>query len=161
MLNVNLDAQRAKLAALLPQMENGNERRGHAVFHSSKALCSACHKLGYAGGITGPDLSRIGATRTKRDLLESILFPSLSFVRNYEPVIVVTETGQMVNGLIRNESATDILLATGPNKEFRVLKDEIEDITPSRMSIMPAGLDKQLTIQQLADLVAFLKSRGE
>ena len=161
LLNVNLDAQRAKLAALLPQMENGNERRGHAVFHSSKALCSACHKLGYAGGITGPDLSRIGATRTKRDLLESILFPSLSFVRNYEPVIVVTETGQMVNGLIRNESATDILLATGPNKEFRVLKDEIEDITPSRMSIMPAGLDKQLTIQQLADLVAFLKSRGE
>ena len=106
-------------------------------------------------------MRRIGATRTKRDLLESILFPSLSFVRNYEPVIVVTETGQMVNGLIRNESATDILLATGPNKEFRVLKDEIEDITPSRMSIMPAGLDKQLTIQQLADLVAVLKSRGE
>jgi len=161
LLNVDLESQKERLAELMPYMGSGDVRRGHAVFHSSKALCSACHKLGYAGGITGPDLSRIGETRTKRDLLESIVFPSLSFVRSYEAVVVVTESGHIVNGLIRDESARELRLATGPNKEVRLLKEEIEEINPSRVSIMPAGLDKQLTVQQLADLVAFLKARGQ
>ncbi len=161
LVNVDLESQRERIADLLPQIADGDIRRGHAVFHSSKALCSACHRLGYAGGITGPDLSRIGTIRTKQDLLESVVFPSLSFVRSYEPVIVVTNSGHAVNGLIRDDAATEILLATGPNQEVRLPKEDIDEVHPSRVSIMPAGLDKQLTIQELADLIAFLKNRGE
>ena len=161
LVNVDLESQRERIADLLPQIADGDIRRGHAVFHSSKALCSACHRLGYAGGITGPDLSRIGTIRTKQDLLESVVFPSLSFVRSYEPVVVVTTGGQAVNGLIRDDSATELLLATGPDKEVRLTKEDIDEIHPSRVSIMPAGLDKQLTVQELADLIAFLKNRGE
>lgn len=158
LVNVDAGAQRARIEELLPQMEQGDVRRGHAVFYGAKAACSACHRLGYAGGSVGPELTKIGEIRTKRDLLESILFPSLSFVRSYEPVLIITTDGLTINGVIRDETAQDYVVATGPDKEVRVRREDVEDIQPSTVSVMPAGLDKQLSTQDLADLVAFLKN---
>src|SRR5206468_5164381 len=140
-LNVDIGKQKQKLEELLASLPPGDIRRGQVVFHSEKAACKACHALGYLGGKTGPDLTRIGQIRTERDLLESIIFPNASFVRSFEPVIVVTVAGKAINGLIRNETADDIVLATGPNKEERVARADIEEIRPSSVSIMPAGLD--------------------
>src|SRR5262249_29845453 len=104
------------------------------------------------------DLTHVGQTRTERDLLESILFPSLSFVRSYEPMQIVTQDGKSINGIIKNETADEYLIATGPDQEVRVRKQDIEQMQPSTVSIMPAGLDKQLSQQELADLVMFLKN---
>jgi putative membrane-bound dehydrogenase-like protein len=157
-LNVDASAQRERIESLLPKVASGDVRRGHAVFYSAKAACSACHRLGYAGGADGPELSRIGEIRTERDLLESILYPSRSFVRSYEPVQVVTTDGRTINGTIRNETEKDLVLATGPNQEVRLARDDVELIEPSNVSIMPGGLDGQLTVEELADLVAFLKN---
>lgn len=158
LLNVDAATQRAKIEELLAHVKTGDVRRGQVVFNSSKAACLACHKFGYGGGMTGPDLTKIGSIRQERDLLESILYPSLSFVRSYEPVVISTVDGKVINGLIRNETAEEILLATGPNKEERVRKAEIDEMKPSTVSIMPAGLDKQLSQQDLLDLVAFMKN---
>ena len=157
LINVDAAAQRKRIDELLPLVAKGDVRRGHEVFYSSKATCSSCHRLGNAGGTTGPDLSHIGKTRTERDLLESVLFPSLSFVRSYEPMLIVTADGKTINGVIHDETAKEYVVATGPDQEVRVARDEVEQIQPSTVSIMPAGLDKQLSDQQLADLVAFLK----
>jgi len=157
-LNVDAASQRKRIEELLPHMAQGDVKRGHAVFYSSKAACSACHRLGYAGGTVGPELTRIGEARTERDLLESILYPSLSFVRSYEPVAVVTVDGRTINGTIRDETDKEYILATGPDQEVRVARDDVEQIEPSTVSVMPGGLDGQLTIGELADLVAFLKS---
>lgn len=156
-LNVDASAQRKRIEELLPLVAQGDVRRGHAVFHSSKAACSVCHRLGYAGGTTGPELSSIGQLRTERDLLESILYPSLSLVRGYEPVLVITQDGRAINGVIRDETSEGYLLATGPDQEVRLSREEVAEIAPSTISIMPAGLEKQLSVQELADLVAFLK----
>ena len=140
-------------------MAGGDIRRGHAVYYSAKASCSACHRLGHAGGTSGPELTQIGETlRTERDLLESILFPSLSFVRSYEPVLLVTVDGRAINGTIRDETALEFVLTTGPDQEVRLRRDEVEELQPSTVSVMPIGLDKQLTTQEIADLVAFLKN---
>jgi putative membrane-bound dehydrogenase-like protein len=158
LVNVDAATQRARIEELLTHVKSGDVRRGQAIFNSSKAACLACHKFGYVGGLTGPDLTRIGGIRQERDLLESILYPSLSFVRSYEPVVISTVDGKVVNGLIRNETADEIILATGPNKEERVRKADVDEIKPSTVSIMPAGLDKQLSEQDLLDLVAFLKN---
>jgi putative membrane-bound dehydrogenase-like protein len=158
LVNVDAATQRARIEDLLARVTSGDVRRGQAIFNSSKAACLACHKFGYVGGLTGPDLTRIGAVRQERDLLESILYPSLSFVRSYEPMVISTVDGKVVNGLIRNETADEIVLATGPNKEERVRKADVDEIRPSTVSIMPAGLDKQLSEQDLLDLVAFLKN---
>lgn len=158
LVNVDIEQQRARIEGLLPAVSSGDVRRGQVVFNSTKAACIACHKFGYVGGLAGPDLTRIGQIRTERDLLESILYPSLSFVRSYEPVVVVTSDGRAINGLIRNETSSEIVLATGPNQEVRLPRGEIDELAPSKLSIMPAGLDKQLTVQELLDLTAFLKN---
>jgi putative membrane-bound dehydrogenase-like protein len=159
-INVEAGRQQEKLNDLLGSLTGGDIRRGQVVFNSQKAACSACHNAGgYKGGNIGPDLSRIGKIRTERDLLESLVFPSVSFVRSYEPVLVVTKSGKQFNGLIRKETPEEITLATGAKEVARVLRSEIEEIRPSTVSIMPAGLDTQLTKEQLADLITFLKSK--
>jgi putative membrane-bound dehydrogenase-like protein len=158
LINVEHEKQRAHLEKLLAETKNGDVRRGQAVFHSTKAACFSCHQVGYRGGNVGPDLTRIGAIRSERDLLESIVFPSASFVRGYEPMLVATKDGKQHNGLLRKDAPDEILLVIAADKEERIPRSEIEAIEPSKVSVMPAGLDQQLTVQELADLVAFLKA---
>jgi putative heme-binding domain-containing protein len=157
-LEADTAKQKAKLEELLTTLKDGDVRRGQAVFNSPKAACASCHAIGYLGGKLGPDLTRIGQVRSERDLLESIVFPSASFVRSYEPVLVATKNGKTFNGLIRKETPDEIVLATGADQEERIARSNIVDIQPSNVSIMPAGLDQQLTPRELADLVAFLKA---
>jgi putative membrane-bound dehydrogenase-like protein len=157
-LDADAAKQKAQLEQLLSSLRDGDVRRGQAVFNSSKASCSACHAIGYLGGNVGPDLTHIGKIRSERDLLESIVFPNASLVRSYEPVQVTTKSGKVHNGLIRKDAPDEIVLATGPNQEARVSRDDIEEVQPSKVSVMPAGLDQQLTLRELADLVAFLKA---
>ena len=148
-INVEASRQQEKLIDLVGSLTGGDIRRGQVVFNSQKAACSACHNAGgYKGGTIGPDLSRIGKIRTERDLLESLVFPSVSFVRSYEPILVVTKSGKQFNGLIRKETPDEIILTMGAKEEARVLRSEIEEIRPGTVSIMPAGLDTQLTKQQ-------------
>ena len=158
LINVDLTKQRAKLETLLASLKDGDIRRGQAVFHSSKAACAACHPFGYLGGNVGPDLTKIGGIRQERDLLESIVFPSASFVRSFEPVVVATKSGKTINGLVKGETADEIVLATGPKETARIARDDIEEMRPSTVSVMPSGLDQQLSPQDLADLIAFLKN---
>jgi putative heme-binding domain-containing protein len=158
LLDADAAGQRAKLENLLTSLKPGDIRRGQAVFHSQKASCAACHAIGYLGGNVGPDLTRIGQIRSERDLLESIVFPSASFVRSYEPVLVTTKDGKVHNGLIRKDAPDELVLATGVNQEVRLARSEVEEIQPSKVSVMPSGLDQQLSPQELADLVAFLKA---
>jgi putative heme-binding domain-containing protein len=157
-LDADAAGQRAKLEKLLGTVAKGDVRRGQAVFNGAKAACSSCHAVGYLGGKVGPDLTRIGAIRSERDLLESIVFPSASFVRGYEPVLVTTKAGKVANGVLRKDAPDEIVLATGPNEEARIARADVEDIQPSKVSVMPAGLDQQLSPSELADLVAFLKA---
>jgi len=145
-----------KLESILDLLAEGDIRRGQKVFHSTKAACIACHTLGYLGGRVGPDLSRIGQIRNERDLLESILFPSASFVRSYEPTTILTADGRVHSGVIRDETSSTISLQIDAQKLLHLAVDDVEERNPGTVSIMPTGLDKQLTPQQLADLVTFL-----
>jgi putative membrane-bound dehydrogenase-like protein len=158
LLAANNAGQREKLDKLLAALANGDVRRGQAVFHSPKAACSSCHATGYIGGRIGPDLTKIGSIRTERDLLESIVFPSASFVRSFEPVQVVTKAGKVHNGLVRQDQPDEIVLTTGADTEVRIARDDIESVQPGTVSIMPSGLDQQLSPQELSDLIAFLKA---
>ncbi len=128
------------------------------MFNSSKAACSSCHAIGYLGGKVGPDLTRIGGIRTERDLIESIAYPSLSFVQSYEPLLVATADGRVFNGLIKSDSAGELVLATGPDEEVRIPREDVEAMQSGTVSVMPSGLDQQLSPEELADLIAFLKA---
>ncbi|MFL5342540.1 MAG: PVC-type heme-binding CxxCH protein [Gemmataceae bacterium] len=158
-IDADLAGQAQRLDGLLKSQPPGDVNRGHAVFFSAKAACISCHALAYQGGRVGPDLTRIGAIRSERDLLESIVFPSASIVRSYEPVLIETKAGKSHNGLIKSETPEEIELVIGAEQTVRIPRGEIEEIQPSKVSVMPAGMEKVLTPQELADLVAFLKSR--
>jgi putative membrane-bound dehydrogenase-like protein len=148
----------ARLERLLVELPEGDVRRGHAVFHGTKAACASCHAIGYVGGKVGPDLTRIGSIREPRDLLESIVFPSASFVRSYEPVTVATADGRVVSGLLRKDASDEVVLTVAADKDEHIPRAQVEAVQPGTVSVMPAGLDQQLTPQELADLVAFLKA---
>ncbi len=148
----------ARIDHLLEQIDRGDVTRGQKVFHSAKAACTACHKIAYLGGHVGPDLTRIGQIRTERDLLEAVLFPSASFVQSFEPVSIITNNGQVHSGVVRDDNGHRIVLQIDAQKQIQLFHSEIDEQHASSTSIMPAGLDKHLSDQQLIDLIKFLKA---
>lgn len=150
--------QLEKLDRLEPLAKSASSQRGHDIFFSEKAKCATCHQVGDRGGKIGPNLSAIGLIRRERDLLEAILFPSRSFAREYEPYSVVTGNGKIVSGLISSENAASIFVQQATGDPVEISRDDIETIVPAAVSVMPQGLETGLTEEQLADLVAFLRS---
>lgn len=152
-------ARRARLDELEQSLPRGNPHHGKVVFQSAAASCSLCHQAGYLGRAFGPDLSRIGSIRTRRDLLEAIAFPSASFVRSYEPIEVQRRDGSLAHGLIAGRNNSSITLATGPlTPPLSIPRNQIADLRPGKASLMPQGIDRILSPAQLADLIAFLIS---
>jgi len=148
----------ASLSTLEASLPDGLAARGELLFFGQRAACSACHRVSGRGEKIGPDLSKIGEVRTRRDLLEAIAFPSASLARGYESLSVVTKDGKSHFGLQSRESATAIYLRTTERAELRIDRGDIEEQVPSQMSIMPQGLDKALSAAELADVIAYLQS---
>ncbi len=158
-LNVDSEKQEARLAELQDVLAGGEIQRGRDLFFGNKkAICATCHSVQGQGGKMGPDLSKIGAIRAPRDLLEAIVFPSASFARGYESFAVVTDDGQVLSGIIGRETADAIYVVNTSRAEIRVPRASIESIAQSKVSIMPEGMDTQLSRQELADLITFLQS---
>jgi len=145
-----------KLQALLSAMPKGDMVRGMRVFHGTKAACGACHQMGYVGGDIGPELTRIGKSRSRLALLEAIVFPSSHIAQGYRSVQVLTVDGRISSGLIRHETTEELHLATGTGPMISIHKDEIEERHESAVSIMPNGLDGSMTQQELADVLELL-----
>ncbi len=159
-LSADAARQNEHINQLLGQLPQGDVRRGQAIFNNPKVACFGCHAIGYRGGHVGPDLTSVGTIRTERDLLESIVYPSASFVRSFEPMIVLTKDGDNYCGVVRKDSADEVMLVTGPETEVHIARADIVEMRQGTVSLMPQGLDTQLSIQELADLVAFLKNTG-
>jgi putative membrane-bound dehydrogenase-like protein len=158
-LTVDTAKQQAKLAALDGVLAGGEIQRGRDLFFGNKkAICATCHAVQGQGGRIGPDLSKIGAIRTPRDLLEAIVLPSVSFARGYEAFTAVTASGQVHTGVITRETPEAIYLFSTDRVETRVPRAEVETLAQSTVSIMPEGMEAQLNRQELADLIAFLQS---
>jgi putative membrane-bound dehydrogenase-like protein len=156
-LRVAAQQQSARLAELVPLLSQGDPAEGRAVFFGQKAACTTCHAIESQGGHVGPDLSHIGAIRSGRDLLEAIVLPSASFARGFEPYTIATHDGRTYTGVIVRESSALIELVTADRSIVRLPRPAIDLMDRSPVSIMPKGLDAQLTRQELADLIAFLR----
>ena len=136
------------------QIGRGDEARGRELYFG-KATCWTCHTLGEEGGNLGPDLTSIQSDRSVHDILEAVLYPSVSFVREFETYQITTKTNQHT-GIIEEQNPQAIVLGTAPQTSIRIPRGEIIEITNLDVSLMPQGLDQLLTDQEFADLMAFL-----
>jgi putative heme-binding domain-containing protein len=158
-----LDAGNAKAKAMLEglatTLQGGNPGRGRNVFFGNKANCYACHRVGNDGGTVGPDLTTIGAVRSRRDLVEAVVYPSASFAQGFEPVKVATSDGRVLGGVIARQDGGSVVLRTADRAEVRLRPEEVEEIRRSDTSIMPQGLDAILSPEELRDLLSYLQQR--
>lgn len=153
------EAKKRQLGPLADQViANGNAANGEKHFKAGKGTCIACHKIGDTGRAIGPDLSHIGAIRTERDLLESILFPSNTLARDYEAHIIETIDGQQTLGVIKSHTAEGLLVLDIAGQEKNIPHQTITGDTTLPTSLMPMGLDQTMPEGELLDLVAWLRS---
>jgi putative membrane-bound dehydrogenase-like protein len=158
-LSSDAATQARRLDELLGGLVGGGDvRRGQSLFNGPRAACASCHVMGYRGGTIGPDLTAIGQVRSERDLLEAIVFPNASFVRGYEPVVVTTLAGTEHAGVLTEEGLDALVILSAAGEQTRVPRERVASLQPASVSLMPTGYGDQLTRQELADLVAFLKN---
>ena len=131
----------------------GNIEHGKQVFDDA---CAKCHLPRRQGGRVGPDLSGI-SMKTKEELLESILNPSASIEPRFVNYIVTTKDGRTFDGVLANETPGGITLRGGQEEDVTILRGDIANIRSSSISLMPEDLEKGISKQSLADLIAFLR----
>ncbi len=141
---------------------NRNFDRGRLLF--SQAQCFACHRYAQEGGSMGPDLTGVAGRFSPRDLLESIIEPSKTISDQYEAVNITTTDGTTVSGRIVNLSGDSLMVMTNmlePNSMARIDRKLVEQMKPSKTSMMPTGLLNTLKEDEIHDLLAYLLSRGD
>ena len=138
----------------------GDAEAGAKLLSSTGQLasCLACHKIGKAGGVLGPDLTQVGSRLSRQQLLESLTEPSKTIAPEYRLWIVETKNGDAFSGFLldRTEAGLTLKLATGQKKEIPA--DKIDSTKPQPISLMPAELLNLLTEQEAVDLLSYLES---
>jgi len=148
----------ARLAQFAPLLKGGDPAKGREIFAGKKVACAACHAVGSQGGRVGPDLTKVGAIRAGRDLLESILLPSSTFAQGYEPYLVLTQDGSVLSGLLARQTSDAVTLRDAGGGETQVRRDRIREMKRAEKSVMPEGLERALSADEFRDLLAFLQS---
>ena len=129
--------------------------RGKGVF---KKTCATCHRLENEGIEVGPDLLSALRNKTRDTLLVDILDPSREVDPRYINYSVTTKAGRAFTGMIAAETASSITLRRAEKAEDTILRSQIDEIQASAKSLMPDGLEMQLSKQDLADVIAYLQS---
>jgi putative heme-binding domain-containing protein len=132
----------------------GEALRGREVFRQH---CATCHQVAGVGTVVGPDISDT-RTKTPEALLQDILNPNAAIDANYVSYTVITKRGREITGLIAAESASSITLRRAEGQTDTVLRQDVEEVRSSGVSLMPEGFEKLISVEQMADLIAFLKN---
>jgi putative membrane-bound dehydrogenase-like protein len=129
--------------------------RGEQVFRST---CSKCHRLNGYGSEVGPDLTTV-RNQPRQWLLTNILIPSLSIAQDYESYVVETVSGGTFDGVIgpKGQSPTTVTLRHEDGKEDVIQRQDIKSMYVTNLSAMPGDMEKQVNLQQMADVIEYLK----
>jgi putative heme-binding domain-containing protein len=144
------------LAASAPSdPPKGNAENGQRIF---RANCAGCHRVNGTGGRLGPDLSRVGAARTRDLMVRQIRGATEDFRPGYEPVTLTPANGQPVHGVKKNEDLFSVQIMDSRERIQGYVKDQMKSVTDDTKSAMPAyGLDR-LNESDLDDLIRYLQT---
>jgi putative membrane-bound dehydrogenase-like protein len=130
--------------------------RGENVF---KKTCSACHQFAGIGQAVGPDLAP-EASKPGEVLLIAILDPNRAVEARYVSYSATTKSGQIFNGLLATETGSSITLTAADGKQHAIARADLDELVSTGKSLMPEGLEKDMSHQEMADLLAFLKKHA-
>lgn len=130
----------------------GDPQRGKELF---KKTCSACHLLDGVGTAVGADLNGV-RNQGAAALLLNVLDPNRDVKPKFLNYVLEITDGRVLSGLIRSESANTITLRLADGKELTLQRVEIEQMRSTQLSFMPQGVEKQLDLQAMSDLLAYL-----
>ena len=132
-----------------------NAKNGHAVFTKT---CAACHQFAGEGQRVGPELTGIRLQPAEAILLH-IIVPDAEIYPGFTAYEVETKDGRSLTGLLTSDTPTSVTLRAAQGVEENILRANIAKLTSSSTSLMPNELEKTMTRQELADLLAFLQGR--
>ena len=138
----------------MPRLQStGDASRGRAVFADE---CAGCHQVRGEGGALGPNLTSIGAARSRAALTAAVRDPSASVALGFRGVTVETLRGERVEGAVKSEDAFSLQVVTvdGELRAFR--KNELRELTRSTESLMPVFDSDRLNDSAFEDLLAYL-----
>jgi putative heme-binding domain-containing protein len=140
----------------------GNPNRGRAIFADRQGVgCIKCHAVQGEGGRIGPDLAGVGILNRRDELAKAVLDPSDRIAQSYELTSIVTIHGKVLTGMVKSETPDGLELQDAEGKITRVPLAEIDERVKSRVSLMPAGLHEGMTLEDFADIVAYLENLKE
>ncbi len=140
----------------------GDAQRGRALFYDTKGIgCVKCHAVGGEGGKIGPDLVGVGVKYPREELVRSVLEPSNRVLDGYRVTTIVTDSGKVLAGIVRSEGPESLELLDAEGRVTRLPAAEIEERHESNLSLMPNGLKDGMTLENFADLIAYLESLKE
>jgi putative heme-binding domain-containing protein len=137
----------------------GDRVRGQAVFERE---CVSCHRFGAQGHDVGPNLSSYSRNPTSpQALLTQILDPNREVSPNYVEYVAALDDGRVVTGLISAETPTTLTLRRDNNTEVTIARQNLAEIRATGQSLMPEGLERKVSMVEMADLLAFLMAANE
>jgi cytochrome c oxidase cbb3-type subunit 3 len=153
---------------------SGNAKKGDKIFSETMG-CSNCHMINGRGGLLGPDLSRVGASRSESYIIDSIRDPNKDLSNGmldpnnhyglplvYDTVTVVMPSGEKVVGVAKNEDTFSIQLLDTNGRLQLLLKKDVKEVLHERKSLMPAYSVEMISSADLQDLLAYLENlQGE
>ena len=160
---LTLTNQPGQIDAIQKQIQTkGDAKRGRAIYLNTAVLaCASCHRLEGIGGNVGPDLTRVWETTTLEKLIESMVEPSKEIKEGYTSYKATTLAGQTHTGLKLSETAKEVVIREANGRDVRIDKKDLDEVSASKISLMPDNAISQLNYDQFIDLLAFLKSKQE
>ncbi len=149
-----------EMAALVTDVTTlGNAERGERIFRRGEINCTRCHAISGAGGGVGPDLSAVGLSSPVDYVINSILIPDQAVKEEYQTRVILTEDGQILQGIVVEEDDRRVVLKDAVG-ERRVVATSAIEASKRGGSLMPKGLVATLTRAEFLDLVRFVSELG-
>ncbi len=137
----------------------GSTENGVAVFE--KARCVTCHRYGSGDGNVGPELTTVSQRRMKKEILKSILYPGHDMTDEYVGETVITRQGHKYTGVVTTGESGQIRIDRYDGEPVVIEANDIAEIKDEKSSPMPENLLDELTLKEIADLFAYLRSTPE
>ncbi len=138
----------------------GNASSGAIVF-AKQGTCAKCHQINGEFKNVGPDLSEIGKKLAREALFEAILYPSAGIAHSFETWVVETKKGTTASGLLVSSTPEEVSIKDAESIVRTFKMADVESLTKSSISLMPADLHQSMTMQELSDLVEYLTTLRE